>query len=91
MTPQHAIASPKSAADYPGRDADCLAALRPSVADLSTTSGEPLATVLDGEIPEAFAKLVRRAEQVGWTKEEAEAAVRHLARELEGAKGAIFD
>ena len=91
MQPQHAISSPQQAGDYPERDMDCLAALRPSVADLATTSADTVSAVMAGDLPEPFAEVARRAEQAGWRRAEAEAAIRHLAREYEGAKGTIFD
>ncbi|HEV7249895.1 MAG TPA: hypothetical protein VGN93_23200 [Shinella sp.] len=90
MQPQHKISSPRQAGDYAGRDSDCLASLRPSVADL-VGSGEILATIIAGGMTGTVADLVRRAERAGWTQREAETAIRSLAREFEGAKGAIFD
>lgn len=91
MESQHAIQGPQQAGDYAGRDVDCLAALRPSVADLAISSGETLSAAVRGEISGDFAALVRRAEAAGWKGHEAEAAIRRLARELEGAEGIIFD
>jgi hypothetical protein len=35
--------------------------------------------------------LAHRAEEAGWSFKEASAAIETLAREYEGAKGAIFD
>jgi hypothetical protein len=91
MQPQHAIEPPRRAGGYPGRDADCLAALRPSVTDLAIASTDALCAVMAGGMPGDFAELARRAEGAGWQRGEAEAAIRHLAREQEGARGTIFD
>jgi hypothetical protein len=91
MEARHAISSPERADDYPGRGADCMAALRPSVAELAVTSGDALSTVIKGEMPDSYADLVRRAGEAGWNEDEARDAVRALARELEGVKGAVFD
>ena len=91
MQSQHAIEPPRHAAEYSGRDADCLAALRPLVADLAVTSPDGLPAAMAGDMSGDFVELVRRAEDVGWRREETEAAIRQLAREQEGARGALFD
>jgi hypothetical protein len=91
MEPQHRIEPPQHEARYPGRDADCVAALRPSVAELAVTYPEGLTAAMAGETSRDFAALVQRAVKVGWRPEEAEAAVRRLAREQEGARGTLFD
>ncbi len=91
MQPQHAIEPPRSAGGYPGRDVDCIAALRPSVADLATAPDEALPAIFAGGSPPEFVELVRRAEEAGWEPAEADAAIRQLVREQEGARGTIFD
>lgn len=91
MQHQHAIEPPRQTGNYPGRDADCIAALRPSVADLAVTSPEDLSTAMAGNMSGGFAELAGRAEQAGWQQGEAEAAIRQLAREQEGARGTLFD
>lgn len=91
MKAEHAIPAPQSADAYPGRDADCLAALRPSAAELAVTSQEHVTIIGANELPDELKPLVDRAEQAGWTRKEAEEALRQLARELAGAQGTIFD
>lgn len=89
MKPQHAISSPAQDQDYPGRQADCLAALRPSVADIAG-SGEPL--LPDGpEMSAPLAILVERVGQAGWSQGETITAIRALGRELQGTSHTMFD
>ncbi|WEX74269.1 hypothetical protein PYH37_001663 [Sinorhizobium numidicum] len=91
MEHSHAISGPRQASDYPGRQADCVAALRPAVADLATTSQESIVAAIGGELTDDLLALAHRAEKAGWTFEEASAAIETLAREYEGAKGTVFD
>ena len=91
MQPQHAVEPPRDQAEYSGRDMDCVAALRPSVADLAVAFPEELSGAMAGDMSGEFAELVRRAEEAGWGREEVEAAIRQLAREQEGARGTLFD
>ena len=91
MQHQHAIEPPRQAADYSGRDADGIAALRPSVADLAVAFPEALSAAMRGNLCGEFADLVRRAEAAGWRRDEAEVAIRQLAREQQGARGTFLD
>ncbi|MGF6178511.1 hypothetical protein ABIE33_006831 [Ensifer sp. 4252] len=91
MTLTHQISAPRREGPYEGREADCVAAMRPGVAEFFTTQPDELASALQGEIREHLAPLARRAEAAGWGVEEVRTALSRLAREYEGAKGAIFD
>jgi hypothetical protein len=91
MNLQHAIEPPRQGGNYPGREADCVAALRPSVADLVFSSPVALAGAMAGDMSAEFAELVARAGEAGWRRGEAEAAIRQLSREQEGARGTLFD
>ncbi|WLS10985.1 hypothetical protein Q9314_19320 (plasmid) [Shinella sumterensis] len=91
MPHQHAIEPPKESADYPGRSADCVAALRPAVADLAIAAPEDLTTTMTTGPAGDFAELVAGAERAGWRADEAQDAIRQLAREQEGARGTLFD
>ena len=50
MKESHAISRPQRDSDYPGRQADCLAALRPAVADLAETSQDSVVAALGGDV-----------------------------------------
>jgi hypothetical protein len=91
MKSQHAIEPPRQSGDYSGREVDCLAALRPSVADLVLRFPEALAGAMAGDISSQFAELARQAVKAGWQRNEAEASIRRLSREQEGARGTLFD
>lgn len=91
MEKSHAISQPRHSTDYPGRQADCLAALRPAVADLAATSQDSVVAAMGGELTDALLALAHRAEEAGWKPDEVSAAIEKLAREYEGAKGTIFD
>ena len=91
MAESHAISRPQRDTDYPGRQADCMAALRPAVSDLAATSQDSIVAAIGGEMTGDLVTLARKAEAAGWSFEEAAAAIESLAREYEGAKGAIFD
>ncbi|MQW88307.1 hypothetical protein [Sinorhizobium saheli] len=91
MDEAQAISQPRGASDYPGREADCIAALRPAVSELAATSQESIVAAMGGELTGELLELAHRAEEAGWTADEASAAIEVLAREYEGAKGTIFD
>ncbi|AUX78021.1 MULTISPECIES: hypothetical protein [Sinorhizobium] len=91
MADSHAISRPQRDADYPGRQADCVAALRPAVADLAAKSQDSIVAAIGGEMTDDLAALAHQAEAAGWSYKEASSAIETLAREYEGAKGAIFD
>ncbi|PDT51755.1 MULTISPECIES: hypothetical protein [Sinorhizobium] len=91
MADSHAISRPQREADYPGRQADCVAALRPAVADLAAKSQDSIVAAIGGEMTDDLAALAHQAEAAGWSYKEASSAIETLAREYEGAKGAIFD
>lgn len=91
MEESQAISRPQRPSEYPGREMDCIAALRPAVSDLAATSQDSIVAAMSGELTEELLELAHRAEAAGWTFEEASAAIEALAREYEGAKGTIFD
>lgn len=91
MDEAQAISPPRRGSDYPGREADCIAALRPAVSDLAATSQESIVAAMGGELTGELLELAHRAEDAGWAADEASAAIEVLAREYEGAKGTIFD
>ncbi len=91
MEESHAISRPQRDSDYPGRQADCIAALRPAVSDLAATSQDSIVAAIGGEMTGELVALAHKAEEAGWRFEEASAAIETVAREYEGAKGAIFD
>lgn len=91
MKESHAIAAPRQPSDYPGRETDCLAALRPAVADLAETTQDGVVAAMSGEFTQEWLALARKAEKAGWGRDEASAAIERLAREYEGAKGTLFD
>lgn len=87
----HALASPPRSGDYPGRAQDCLAALRPLVADIATNAPASAVTGAGGDPGSVIDAIVRRAVEAGWREEEARKAAATLAREYEGARGVAFD
>lgn len=96
MSLPHKISPPRQPGKYEGRAADCTAALRPLVADIATAEPEALISALNGkinslEMDTALDSVIEAAKSAGWGSEEIGNAVMRLAREYEGAKGAIFD
>lgn len=91
MEDSHAISPPQQASNYPGRQADCIAALRPAVSDMAATSQDSIVAAMGGEMTDELRDLAHKAEDAGWTFKEASAAIEALAREYEGAKATIFD
>jgi hypothetical protein len=84
MPHQHAIEPPKDSAD-------CVAALRPAVADLAIAAPEDLTATMTTGPAGDFTELLAQAGRSGWRADEADAAIRQLAREQEGARGTLFD
>ena len=87
----HSIPGPAGREAYGGRELDCVNALRPAVAELAERNKEILAGAMAGEMSEELEALIAAGEAAGWSRQEAEAAIVRLAREYEGAQGAIFD
>ena len=73
------------------REAACRAALKPSFDEIARRSSVSIAAAAGPDMPPEFADLIRRAENAGWSSEEARSAIRALAHELLGAQGATFD
>lgn len=91
MVESHAISAPRHASDYSCRQADCIAALRPAVADLAAKSQDSIVAAMGGGMTGDLLTLAHESEGVGWGFDEARDAIEKLAREYEGAKGTIFD
>ncbi|MCG5481760.1 hypothetical protein [Sinorhizobium alkalisoli] len=91
MVESHTISAPRHTSGYPGRQADCLAALRPAVADLAASSQDSVVAAMGGEMTGELLTLAHEAQGAGWSFDEAREAIEKLAREYEGAKGTIFD
>ncbi|MCA1369624.1 hypothetical protein I6F15_19735 [Bradyrhizobium sp. BRP14] len=91
MEDSHAISPPQQPTEYAGRQADCIAALRPAVSDMAATSQDSIVAAMGGEMTDELRDLAHKAEDAGWTFKEASAAIEALAREYEGAKATIFD
>lgn len=70
---------------------NAIEAMRPSFDDLVELADVSIEAAAGPEMPEAFVALARRAESMGWTFEVAEGAIRQLAHEYLGARGAIAD
>lgn len=87
MPPMKSIPAPAGA----GSQSDAAEAIRPSFDDLVDMSGVSVAAAAGAHMPEAFVALAHRAQSVGWRYEDAEEAIRQLAREKLGAQGAEFD
>lgn len=86
MPPMKSIPAPAGA----GSQSDAAEAIRPSFDDLEM-SGVSVAAAAGADMPEAFVALAHRAQSVGWRYEDAEEAIRQLAREKLGGQGAEFD
>lgn len=65
MEESQAISRPQRASDYPGRQMDCIAALRPAVSELAATSQESIVAAMGGELTDDLLALARRAEAAG--------------------------
>ncbi|ASY58347.1 hypothetical protein SS05631_c34330 [Sinorhizobium sp. CCBAU 05631] len=61
------------------------------MADLAAKSQDSIVAAIGGEMTDDLAALAHQAEAAGWSYKEASSAIETLAREYEGAKGAIFD
>ncbi|CAN7210463.1 hypothetical protein LJR235_000642 [Pararhizobium sp. LjRoot235] len=82
---------PMKSIPAPAEAGSATAAIRPSFDDLVEMSGVSVAAAAGADMPEAFVALAHRAQSVGWRYEDAEEAIRQLAREKLGAQGAAFD
>lgn len=76
------IASPREALQYPGREADCVAALRPWVAILCIAREGVLAALVEDRCLNGCEELFTHSERAGWGREETGRAARHIAREF---------
>ncbi|WP_426233027.1 hypothetical protein [Pararhizobium sp. DWP3-4] len=70
---------------------NAVEAIRPSFDDLVELADVSIEAAAGPQMPEAFVALARRAESMGWTFEVAEGAIRQLAHEYLGARGAFAD
>lgn len=70
---------------------NAVEAIRPSFGDLVEFAAVSVEAAAGPEMPEAFVALARRAESMGWTFDVAQGAVRQLAHEYLGARGAFAD
>ncbi|MDX3926807.1 MAG: hypothetical protein QHC90_13515 [Shinella sp.] len=91
MEPMKAIRPPDKDAGEGERTAACLEAIKPSFEDLLELAPVNLAATAGDDMPEGLMALAKRAQSVGWSREEAVEAIRKLARRHLGAKGATFD
>ncbi len=87
MPPMQSI--PRSDGDATLENA--VEAIRPSFDDLVELADVSIEAAAGPQMPEAFVALARRAESMGWTFEVAEGAIRQLAHEYLGARGAFAD
>ena len=69
----------------------CEEAIRPAFTRLVETGEIELATAIGPQLPEAFEPLVTTAVSEGWDREDVERAIRTLAHQQLGAKGAAID
>jgi hypothetical protein len=70
---------------------NAVEAIRPSFDDLVQLADVSVEAAAGPDMPEAFVALARRAESVGWTFALAVDAIRKLAHEHLGARGAFSD
>ena len=70
---------------------NAVEAVRPSFDDLVSLADVSVEAAAGPDMPETFVALARRAESVGWTLDIAEDAIRQLAHEYLGARGAFAD
>ena len=68
---------------------NAVEAVRPSFDDLVSLADVSVEAAAGPDMPETFLALARRAESVGWTLDIAEDAIRQLAHEYLGARGAF--
>ena len=91
MQQTHSISAPDRQGPYPDRELDCAIALRPAFAELAEHRKESIAAAIGGEFSDELIELIWQAKAAGWSEEDAKAAIVQLAREYEGAQGAVFD
>jgi len=74
------------------KDVDaCKAALADAFRCVTENGEVSMGSAAGAEIPSELQELIKQAEASGWNRNVAEEAVRTLARELLGARGASFD
>ncbi|MFN7027260.1 MAG: hypothetical protein ACK4QP_22600 [Pseudorhizobium sp.] len=77
------LSKPREQGSYPDRDIGCQEALEQAFLDLSKgLIPENIIAAASGTLPPVLIGLAKRAEQVGWTLEEAEVAIGELAQNL---------
>ena len=70
---------------------NAVEAIRPSFDDLVQLADVSVEAAAGAEMPEELVALAHRAESMGWTLDVAEGAIRQLAHESLGARGAFAD
>jgi hypothetical protein len=74
---------PRSSGPYPDRDIACQEALEQAFLELAKgLTPDNITETAGGHLPPVLAGLAKRAEDVGWTLEEAEVAISELAQNL---------
>ncbi|CDN51136.1 hypothetical protein [Neorhizobium galegae] len=74
---------PRSSGPYPDRDIGCQEALEQPFLELAKgLTPDNVAETAGGNLPPVLKGLALRAENVGWTVEEAEVAISELAQNL---------
>lgn len=69
----------------------CKSALSDAFQSITKSGEVSMGSAAGAEIPSALQELIKQAEASGWHRDVAEEAIRQLARELLGARGAVFD
>ncbi|OLP58495.1 hypothetical protein BJF93_16655 [Xaviernesmea oryzae] len=69
----------------------CEEAIRPAFEKLVADGTLPLATAIGPDLPQSADALVKTAQAEGWSRDEAEEAIRNLAHERLGAQGSAID
>ncbi|WP_156468207.1 hypothetical protein [Rhizobium sp. Leaf371] len=74
------------------KDVDaCKANLADAFQAITRSGDVSMGSAAGAELPDELQELVKQAEASGWHRDVAEEAIRQLARELLGARGAAFD
>ncbi len=78
-----ALRKPRQAGNYPDRDIGCQEALEESFLELAKRlSPNNIVNAAGGKLVPVLADLAQRAENAGWTLEEAEVAISELSQNL---------
>jgi hypothetical protein len=86
------ITAPQAGTSDNGEDrTSCKRAMQPAFEAITARGAISMGSAAGAEIPEELQALIERAVSSSWTRDDAEAAVRALAREQLGAMGASFD